>query len=814
MSALFCDEIPTRDDSPSPMVYQGRRTHTRSQFPQKNRTKSASPVSLNVNGSSKTHVSSGRSSARRMTVHEISKAFDEDTVSRPIIPKLPSQQTFTDQLTTPVRLKRSQSSPAPDIGVEPFSVVSRNIYNLWQNNQFCDVRITAGGRQFLAHKLIMAASCAVFSKDEDHQTPIAVELDIQNVSADAMNDVLKFFYTHRVSVSGHNVDSFLKIARDLNIREIAAKCKEFLRDVNKENFIYNKYIAHKHGLLDIVEYIDKFSKENVLELAKLQSFIRSEFQLVYDIISSGLLSTASELDLFLACASWIDFNRTERLRYTVPLMGLIRFTNISADKLASDVEPVQYIFDVPECKDMLYNAFKHHALLHEFMLPSSKEEHMPVQQQTSASIVRAHSQNDQLSKSSASIVRAHSQKDELFKSDASIGRERVQSEARVDSVVSKSSTPLDVSSRQGLNPVSSHVVSLPRPHSAHSVRATRDELSITQSESSNDDEVKFDLPSPPRSCVILVMGGLNNFDSSDTDDKRIGDISQIVHQYEPTVNIWSALTHLPLPLHHCGTVSLAGYIYVIGGTRPNYHGDLLEVTASCHRYDPTTNDWKNAGRLQTPRSELAVVVLNNVIYAIGGADSDGNSLNSMEFYNAEDDRWYYTAAMNDARVGLAAATHRGEVVVLGGMLGLQEGYLLDSIESYNPATDRWTIKSPFPIPVCHASMTEVNGLLYTVGGYMLTEGSNALSLDNIFRYREEDDVWETFVSLRIPRHDALVTSLGSRLYVIGGISSATIGNALSNVECFDVETGYHIDGIAPLPTPAYGCSGCAIAWDF
>ena len=775
MSEFFSDEIPTRDESTTPVITQSRRIRARSQSATGYEARSVSPIRRNVNGSSKTHVTQGRTtSARRLTVHDISKAFNADNrVSPPIIPKQPSKQSFTDNLTTPVRLK--QGSPSPEIGVEPFSVISRNIYHLWQNEQFCDVSITAGGRQFLAHKLVMAASCGVFAKEkESRETPIAVNLEIADVSADAMNDVLKFFYTHRVSVSGNNVDSLLKIARDLNIQVILEKCKDFLRQINLKNFIHNRHVAHKHGLLDVVANIDKYSRENFLELAQTHSFLHSDFQIVYDIVSSDMFAIGSELNLFRACATWIDFNRQERLKYTVPLMGLIRFIHILPEKLVSDVEPVQYIFDIPECKDMLYNAFKHHALFHEFIVPPAKARSHQIQQTSAFSV-----QGIQLSQ------------------EKTIGFNASAQSAMVDAI-----------SRQTMTAPASQTASL--AHSAHSVKSTKDEISIaSRSESSSETE---DLPSPPRQQTVFVVGGLNNFDIGQSDDKRVGDISQQLQQYDPEGNVWATRTSLPLPIYHSGVVSLDGYIYVIGGTRPDYQGEVMEVTDGCHRYDITANEWTSVARMQTPRSEFAAVALNNIIYAVGGVDNGRHSLSSMEFYDAEDNNWYYTASMNDLRVGLAATSHGDQLFVVGGML--EDGFLLDSVESYNPDTNQWITRSAFPLPVCHSRLVDINDVLYAVGGYMLNDGDNALSLDNIFRYRDETDVWETFLSLRIPRHDTMVAALDSRLYVIGGISSATIGNALSNVECFDVETEEHIDGIAPLPTPTYGLSGCVVKWDF
>ena len=692
---------------------------------------------------------------------------------------------------------------------ESFAVVSRNIYNLWHNQELCDVKIRAGGRQFLAHKLVMAASCGIFTEErKERSTPISTDLEILDVNADAMNDVLKYFYTHRLHISGHNVDSLLKIAKDLNINVITEKCKGYLKDACLKNVVQNRYIAQKFGLLDIIAHIDQYFRENFQELSCTSSFLRSDFQQVYDIVSSDVFAPGSALEVFHACASWIDFNRQERLKYAVPLMALIRFGQIPADKLVSDVEIVQHIFDIPDCKDMLYQAFKYHALVRDYISPAIESiRQSDISQGTES---RRQSVRPQGTRSASSIP------SDII--DQHQSRQQQNDSISYQNVVFKvgSSSSEKQTSKQSMQTTSQPI--FPRAHSAHSVRASRDEISISRSSSSIGDQALTedldlppDMPSPPGTRAIFVVGGINSFDFETTEG-----ILQMVQQYDPKKNCWTGRSQLPLPLRHCGVASLDGYVYVIGGTVTDFRLDVMEVTAQCHRFDVAKDEWSQIASMLTPRTEFATVVLNNVIYAVGGSDNTGHSLSSMEFYNVEEDNWRYTSSMNELREGLAAAGHRGHVIVVGGMTARpnEDKLLLDSVESYNPSTNEWKLKADFPLKLCHSSLVDINGVLYLVGGYVTRDGDNILSLDNIFRYRDDADIWEPFTALHVPRHDATVVALDSRLYVIGGTSSVTIGRALSNVECIDVETEERIEGIAPLPTPAYGLRGCADTWDF
>ena len=781
LSAFFNDEIPTRDES-SPAI--PRRASAGAPHSHRQESRSISPIQRQGSEHSGTQVTPSLRtvSEDKMSMHDIS------TSKR-------SVDDYLEYIITPVTARPNVMAST---STEALSVVSRNIYNLWQNQQLCDVRIIAGGRQFLAHKLVMAVACGVFTKDEkDHPTNILAELEISDVSAEAMNDVLKFFYTQRLHVSEHNVDSLLKIAKELDIRIIIEKCKDYLKEVNLKNVLQNRYIAHKYSLLDITANIDEYFKQNFLEFTNTAAFLQCDFQQVYDILLSDRFVSGSELEMFHACASWIDFNRQERLNYAVPLMSLIRFIHILPEKIVSEVEPVQCIFEIPECKHMLYEAFKHHALMHECMTT-------PITARTGPGLTRPITARGKPSMTMPATTRSLQDQQHHVETTFS---------STPDMLMKVRSSS---SSKQTATPTSQTIStsSIPRPHSAHSVRSTKDELSISRSTSSNEEKDVTELPAPPGLHIALVLGGLNSFELEESGLNTSSGISQVVQQYEPATNSWSGRTTMPLPLHHCGVASVEGYVYVVGGTLARDQNNVMEVTAECHRYDVVNNTWSSIGRMLTPRSEHVALVLNNVIYAVGGVDNQGHSLSSMEFYKVEEDKWYYTHSMNDMRVGLAATGHAGQVFVVGGTTGMGEGCLLDGVESYAPTTNKWTQRSNFPLPLCHGSLIDINGALYHIGGYVTRDGDNILSLDNIFRYRDDVDVWEPFTSLHIPRHDAVAVSLGTRLYVIGGISSATIGHALSNVECFDVETHDRMEGIAPLPTPAYGLCGCVVSWGF
>jgi N-acetylneuraminic acid mutarotase len=84
--------------------------------------------------------------------------------------------------------------------------------------------------------------------------------------------------------------------------------------------------------------------------------------------------------------------------------------------------------------------------------------------------------------------------------------------------------------------------------------------------------------------------------------------------------------------------------------------DTDEPGTTVEEYDPATNQWTTMAPMPTGREGLAVGVVNNKIYAIGGVgrDCNPNPCTVVEEYDPATDQWNIKAPMPTGRYGLAA----------------------------------------------------------------------------------------------------------------------------------------------------------------
>ena len=87
----------------------------------------------------------------------------------------------------------------------------------------------------------------------------------------------------------------------------------------------------------------------------------------------------------------------------------------------------------------------------------------------------------------------------------------------------------------------------------------------------------------------------------------------------------------------------------------------------------------------------------------------------------------------------------------------------DVTEAYDPATDRWTAKSPMPSRRGGLASTVLDGKIHTFGG---ETRSSVFSNHEV--YDPATDRWMAGPALPTARHGLGAAAAGGRIYVIGG----------------------------------------------
>jgi uncharacterized repeat protein (TIGR03803 family) len=251
-------------------------------------------------------------------------------------------------------------------------------------------------------------------------------------------------------------------------------------------------------------------------------------------------------------------------------------------------------------------------------------------------------------------------------------------------------------------------------------------------------------------------------------------------------NSWGSGKAIPTAIFGPGGVAvLSNQIYVIGGVNA-----ANTVIADTQIYNPTTNTWSTGVSLPTPTAGGAAAAVNGVLYVIGGSSTaDGSTqTNAVWAYSPKTKSWSAKAAMPTAREGAPAVVENNIIYVIG---GYANGNRLNTLESYNPATDTWKEEAPLISGKSDPSAGVVGTTIVAADGYTSSGGDNG---DNE-GYNASSNSWTSFKADPTPRNGACGGGIGPQMYVAGGYQG---GPALDLTESFTVSTNTW-KTLAPMP---------------
>jgi N-acetylneuraminic acid mutarotase len=155
--------------------------------------------------------------------------------------------------------------------------------------------------------------------------------------------------------------------------------------------------------------------------------------------------------------------------------------------------------------------------------------------------------------------------------------------------------------------------------------------------------------------------------------------------YDPILNYWATRSPMPIPVLGAASAVLNGKIYIVGGSRHFQAGWDLSTVNSNQVYDPENDAWSTRTGLPNPESYAAAGATSGVtapkrLYFVGG--SSQTTYSSVTYvYDSVDDVWRTAASMTTSRVYLAVAVVDDVLYAIGGFDGEK---WLDVNEQYIP----------------------------------------------------------------------------------------------------------------------------------
>jgi DNA-binding CsgD family transcriptional regulator/N-acetylneuraminic acid mutarotase len=242
--------------------------------------------------------------------------------------------------------------------------------------------------------------------------------------------------------------------------------------------------------------------------------------------------------------------------------------------------------------------------------------------------------------------------------------------------------------------------------------------------------------------------------------------------YDVATNTWSNRARKPTPVQGHGAVFIGGRIYVPGGCDAQH-----QPTNVMEMYDPAADSWQKSVSLPKAVCHYAISALEGKLYLFGGWDGRAVVANTWVF-SPEQGEWRELTALPSPRMNAAAAVLNERVFIVGGRnQNNMSAPLLSEVLAFNPAqgrdaTQAFTRKTPLRQARAGLGLTAVSGYLYAIGGGW----GGALNENE--RYDVDRNTWSPIEAMReVIWRGSAVTSVGTKIYVVGGAQKDTLSNA-------------------------------------
>jgi hypothetical protein len=246
---------------------------------------------------------------------------------------------------------------------------------------------------------------------------------------------------------------------------------------------------------------------------------------------------------------------------------------------------------------------------------------------------------------------------------------------------------------------------------------------------------------------------------------------------------WEVIGDMPLPVSGGQALVLDSLIYILGGV-----SDSLSPVNWIQVYDPAANQWQMAGQMLWPRYGFVADRLNDSLVVLCGGiwQNTPNSLN-IELWNykfmTQDQNLNLTNDTNFNRIYFTGHVYGNSLFLFGGLMApfQSDSSNLSFIVQYDifsamvsPLQE--AVYSNVSLPYHHMSV-RLGSVVYLIGGVHFN-----LS-DKVMKYDLETNLLEAAGTIHGVRAGGQAVTDDSRIYIIGGYNERE--RALNRVEYYD-----------------------------
>ncbi|XP_022105276.1 kelch-like protein 24 [Acanthaster planci] len=516
------------------------------------------------------------------------------------------------------------------------------------DRQFADVILHVEDKDFYCHRNVLTASSAYFrsmflnNMKESRESRVV----IKGVTSTSMELVLDYVYTSRVTITTGNVQGLLSAADLLQVVPVQRACELFLwSHIHTTNCLGVYLLAEQHSCKELSHKAWSYALENFPRVCCHGEILKQSAATLVKYLSSDELVVESEEDVCETILKWTLTNLGQRRRHLHVLLALLRTHLLPRKYLTERVLTNELITGSIDANKLLSSSYGGS----EIFISSRLGER-----------------------------RTRSRKVIVVVGGVGPANTKLRDLKYYDPVDRRWGTltqlPAMAESVSGVEVVDSNIY----------VVGFRGEVSVFRTASSRWETLSssaVEAGSRQRRAAAVLSGFIYLVGGYDGAIR----LSR-VDRFDTRTKVWEEVAPLSEAVSSPAAVSHDGKVYVFGGALSD---EIATDKVRC--YDPKFNRWLTCAPMPHALSGIAARVMGDKIYIVGCLSQ------TVHRYDPATDTWGQVTSMRCTRALCSAAVCDDKLYVNGGED--QPNSLTDTMEQYDPISNRWTPCYSLPYPV-------------------------------------------------------------------------------------------------------------------
>lgn len=168
-----------------------------------------------------------------------------------------------------------------------------------------DVVFIVDSKRIVAHRNVLAVYSPKYKAQFYGPNPDLGEIHVKDISPDAFEEFIKFFYGETVNFTYENVEGILNQAKQCLINILVYECELFLmRSLNDIKLIWSYRLSILYDLEKLQQVCEQKIANNIPTIFATNDFLQCDEHVLIHILNIGEFIDCKETDIFEGCISW------------------------------------------------------------------------------------------------------------------------------------------------------------------------------------------------------------------------------------------------------------------------------------------------------------------------------------------------------------------------------------------------------------------------------------------------------------------------------------------------------------------------------